>query len=377
MESKNKNTDTTFTLDDVKPRLELFPEEAPNYGEFCSIKSKFIKFGSVPILTGLYNAYTHHCPLKFTPDDFWLLILQEVSYYINSNSEQLRSKLVTIEGKKEIKAYAPVYLKKEMTQSHYRDCIRQVVRKMPKYIKDKKLVQTLTPQFTTSNENNLTVKELCVMSSFKEYFNYRFICYGCGIPSITLTGTVKDYENILNNLNELIKLDPNLEKIKPIMQKILDTKKGNIDKEFWKNMIKKDISYDEIVASASIVGRKKEDSMSGWILQFINYDNEGKSLDEYELNNDLMIKYIPYRQSQILKTKFILEDYYHKTYDMAVCAGFLGMKQNPKTYEMSTVIGWYIEDYDEEKIKQEAEETYYGAHQFDNVGVEEYEEEEY
>ena len=62
---------------------------------------------------------------------------------------------------------------------------------------------------------------------------------------------------------------------------------------------------------------------------------------------------------------------------MAVCAGFLGMKQNPKTYEMSTVIGWYIEDYDEEKIKQEAEETYYEAHQFDNVGVEEYEEEEY
>ena len=133
------------------------------------------------------------------------------------------------------------------------------------------------------------------MSSVKDYFNYRFICYGCGIPSITLTGTIEDYENILKNLNELIKLAPNLERIKPIMQKILDTKKGNVDKEFCKNMIKKDISYDEIVASASIVGRKKEDSMSGWILNFINYDNEGKPLNEYELNNDLMIKYIPYR----------------------------------------------------------------------------------
>ena len=108
------------------------------------------------------------------------------------------------------------------------------------------------------------------MSSVKDYFNYRFICYCCGIPSITLTGTIEDYENILKNLNELIKLDPNLERIKPIMQKILDTKKGNVDKEFWKNMIKQEISYDEIVASASIVGRKKEDSMSGWILNFIN-----------------------------------------------------------------------------------------------------------
>ena len=142
MESKNKNTDTTFTLDDVKPRLELFPEEEPNYGEFCSIKSKFIKFGSVPILTGLYNAYTHHCPLKFTPDDFWLLILQEVSYFINSNSKQLRSKLVTVKRKKTIKAYAPVYFKKDLNQNHYRNCIKQVVTKMPKYIKDKKLVQT-------------------------------------------------------------------------------------------------------------------------------------------------------------------------------------------------------------------------------------------
>ena len=73
MESINNNTDTTFTLDDVKPRLELFPEEEPNYGEFCSIKYKFIKFGSVPILTGLYNAYTHHCPLKFTPEQEHML----------------------------------------------------------------------------------------------------------------------------------------------------------------------------------------------------------------------------------------------------------------------------------------------------------------
>ena len=42
---------------------------------------------------------------------------------------------------------------------------------------------------------------------------------------------------------------------------------------------------------------------------------------------------------------------------MAACAGFLGMKQNPKTYEMSTVIGWYIEDYS--KNKKENSNGYY------------------
>ena len=370
MESKNTNTNTTFTVDDVTPRLELFTEEEPNLGEFCSIKYKFIKFGTVPILTGLYNAYTHHCPLKFTPDDFWLLILQEVSYYISANSKKLRYKLVNFEGKKEIKAFVPVYLKKDLKQKDYKDCIKQVVSKMPKLIKDKKLVNTLTQQFSTSNEDNLTVKQLCVMFSFKDFFNYRFVCYGCGIPSISLTGKVEDYEKILKSLDELIKLDPNLKKIKPIMQKVLDTKKGKIDKEFWKNMIKKNVSIEEIYASAAIMGRKKTDSISGWILDFINYDNKGRPLDKFELDYEIYVKYIPNKQSQILKTKFVLEDYYHKTYDMAVCAGFLGMKQDPKTYEMSTVIGWYIEDYDEEKMKQDAENLYYEIHKDDEEGIE-------
>ena len=62
------------------------------------------------------------------------------------------------------------------------------------------------------------------------------------------------------------------------------------------------------------------------------------------------VKYIEDICSQTLRCKFLLEDFYHKKYDMALCAGFLGMKQDPKTYQMSFCIGWYIEENDQKKI---------------------------
>ena len=72
----NSNTDTTIQVDEVTPKDDLFETSIPEYGEYCSIKEKICNFGSVPILYGLYEAYCHHRPIKFSPDDFWLLIIQ-------------------------------------------------------------------------------------------------------------------------------------------------------------------------------------------------------------------------------------------------------------------------------------------------------------
>ena len=58
-----------------------------------------------------------------------------------------------------------------------------------------------------------------------------------------------------------------------------------------------------------------------------------------------------------------MEDF---TYPMALCAGFLGMNQDQTTMEMSMVIGWYIEDYSKNKIRQDASKLYWKIHEHDN-----------
>jgi len=46
------------------------------------------------------HAYNYHEDIILSPDDVWLCICFEFSKYINNNSEQMRNKFVSHEGKK-------------------------------------------------------------------------------------------------------------------------------------------------------------------------------------------------------------------------------------------------------------------------------------
>ena len=277
--TKTNNPMTTFPLDPVKPRGELFKTKVPEKGEYCSVKEEICGFGSVPFLMGLYEAYCFHCPIKFYPDDFWLLIVQMVSNYINDHSEKMRSKIVDFDGKKTLTALIHKVSLSSLTPDDYKSIIDQLVALIPKNIKDKKLVNTLSPTFSTSDSNNMYVKKLTVMCTFKKYFEYEAEICGCGFPSITLAGEVSDWELILKNLKCLIKLVPDLKSIKAPMEKIVETKinlpasivnsineykdyrnqlahHGQIDND---NNISTNIMCSHIEAAIEILSRYKED----------------------------------------------------------------------------------------------------------------------
>ena len=330
--TKTNNPMTTFPLDPVKPRGELFKTKVPEKGEYCSIKEEICEFGSVPFLMGLYEAYCFHCPIKFYPDDFWLLIVQMVSNYINDHSEKMRSKIVDFDGKKTLTALIHKVSLSSLTPDDYKSIIDQLVALIPKNIKDKKLVNTLSPTFSTSDSNNMYVKKLTVMCTFKKYFEYEAEICGCGFPSITLAGEVSDWELILKNLKSLIKLVPDLKSIKAPMEKIVETKKGNVDISFWKEMVKtkkEHVPYD----LSGMTNYSLEDFITGWILKFFNYQSSSLNVREID-------KTIP---SQILDIPFTLIGE-EGSIKMKFYSGFLGMKQDKTTREVSPVIGWYFKE---------------------------------
>ena len=168
----NEDTDdTSFHVDSVSPKEnDYFSTCHYRKGLYCSVTEAYKEFGSVPFLNGLYNAYINHYPVKFYPDDFWLLIIQMFSNYINYNAEIMRSKLVDFDGKKTLVAKLDKQYKYLLTPEDYKSIIDQLVQKILDNIKDPKLVETLNPEFSTSTIDNAYVKKLTVMCSFKKFF---------------------------------------------------------------------------------------------------------------------------------------------------------------------------------------------------------------
>ena len=103
-------------------------------------------------------------------------------------------------------------------------------------------------------------------------------------------------------------------------------------------MIKKKEEQEPYYLSGMKRWRTK-DYISGWILEFFNY--EGKKIEVDKIKETL--------PSQILDIPFTLTG--GCNIPMNFYAGFLGMKQDEKTQQVTSVIGWYIDEDNGENKK--------------------------
>ena len=162
-------------------------------------------------------------------------------------------------------------------------------------------------------------------------------------------------------------IDDWIYKLIPIIDKIIETKKGNIDKQFWDNIItnKKTVYSEEILLPSSNrheVVEKEKIEIFGWIFDFFPFKikNEGiKRLDngkeikiyksfhiklESLLRNDIKI----YENSDFsdLPEEMINIDATYKNKngqvaELGIKTGFLGYTLNQKK-EFQPEIGWYF-----------------------------------
>ena len=192
---------------------------------------------------------------------------------------------------------------------------------------------------------------------------------GCGFPYINLQGTLQDYKQLKMKIEGLkgYLIDDWIYKLIPIIDKIIETKKGNIDKQFWDNIItnKKTVYSEEILLPSSDrheVVEKEKIEIFGWIFDFFPFKikNEGiKRLDngkeikiyksfhiklESLLRNDIKI----YENSDFsdLPEEMINIDATYKNKngqvaELGIKTGFLGYTLNQKK-EFQPEIGWYF-----------------------------------
>ena len=214
------------------------------------------------------TAYSRHHHLRIRPDDVWTAILTQFSFYVNAHAEELRSRFVAHEGKKQLEVKA--------ARSRYTVDFGRMAQRMTDHIDQNVIDPTLRgwiiPDFSTTHNNDITVAAVLMMSTFQKYFDFKFTLM-CGIPTVTLLGERADWENILHRLEKLKEFGKECiawyEMLHAVLRRFVESFDAPGSREvrnFWQH-----ICHVENNGSGPTY-------ISGWISAFCFWNNEGIAL---------------------------------------------------------------------------------------------------
>jgi hypothetical protein len=156
----------------------------------------------------------------------------------------------------------------------------------------------------------------------------------CGIPKVTLEGTLEDWTKLQEKVIELrrwnLDMDFWLNRLDPVICKLIETYKGEIDEDFWARIV---TSEGFGSGSRGIVG--------GWLSAFYPYEKDGEKVK----GGYLIAPYdIPDGRVAVPFTT----DTGLNSFNLKFIAGFLGAQQqtleNSDEMVVSPIIGWFITD---------------------------------
>lgn len=325
---------------------------------FESGDSRFSPAGDSSVIEGYRMAYLKHFPIVLSPNIFWLMILQGFSRHmeINENSKRLRHKFVDFEGQKKIYIESGITNLFMASDEQWNLIIERLLNETLKNIKiDKTILDKFNKKFSTTTSEAEIANNVTILSSFKKYFIYS-INGTCGIPEITIEGTIEDWKLLHEKIIELGNLDEEIvfwtDELKKIIKKIIDTlETKQPDINFYKNIVQNTDKSKEC----------KQDLVNGSIIKFIPYDKDNKKCEFNSPDFDgLNIDQIP---TQIVNLPFHLKTI-NKNNNIQECeceiyTGFFGVKQDGETLSIKPIIGYAIvkvknrEQLEKEKLEEQ------------------------
>jgi hypothetical protein len=317
---------------------------------FCSSKLNEPKYISNleghPILKGYYQSYVNHMPVSINPDILWMLIVQGFSRHIDQNAEKLRNKFVDFDGKKELTVDGDELTIEEITKEGWERTFKEFVEKI-KENAGESMIKLITPSFSTTTPTIQVSSQIAIMSCFKNYFKFIRLWGGCGFPYINLEGTLNDYEELKRKVEKLMgyDIDDWIKELIIIIKKIVETKKGKIDIDFWKNMM----INEEAMEPRGSGELTKVNNIDGWLLNFYPYYKIDDSFERCEklkrrkdFNKPIDVEHLKYLPEEFIEVPLtMLHKITLKETELSVKTGFLGMIQE-KNGLIKPEIGWFI-----------------------------------
>lgn len=260
----------TFVVDDVAPASARLPEAsvslATRLGKPVLVGSQdqwaLVDDGALhPLLAAVRLAFDEHRPLVLSPDAVWVTLLQGFSMHLAENAEALRSRFVRFAGRRSLTAV----VRDPNDRAAWEDYFERIEGELAQEL-GPGIVSLCTRPFSTTTSLERAVMRIVMMVSFRAYFDY-FAVGICGIPSITLTGTVEDWLDIRRRVDVLGEYDLGwwADAVRPICDQFVAAARGEIDRTFWQSIYKPRQAYE---------GTK----VTGWLLRLFPYlvDATGK-----------------------------------------------------------------------------------------------------
>ena len=199
----------------------------------------------------------------------------------------------------------------------------------------------LLPSFSTTGHKEYIAGMISVMDSLKPFFTYIVEVYACGIPAVSLEGKQEDWIALKEKTRALkqYELDWWLNDVEAILDQFISAFRGEIDKDFWRNMFK--------IHKPQMCGDTEK--IDGWITNFFPYDRFGRRRAGEAIGE---ISDLP---EEVLKVDFKLRIKYPdriKEFPMQLVSGFLGAEQTEKDFSLRPLISWMVVEAEKKnKIK--------------------------
>ena len=296
---------------------------------------RLVGYGSHSFFYGMYEAYANHRPFVLSPDMVWMLIAQGFSHHINANPEKYRDKLVDFSDKLSL----VVESEKPLDSAQWDVLIPRFAEEIRENTKGT-IVETMIADFSTTTQFEQIASEITLMETTKAYFEYVVMYIACGIPEVTLLGTTEDWQKVYDKAMQLRSYGLGwwIDELEPILKKFIDASKGKKDVKFWRKMFKWHTQKE--YGAPNII--------DGWIVKFFPYDKDGKRFNLKTLTRD---SNLPDEISKV-DVRFIelLEDGTKEETMIELWGGFMGLKQDTNTYELTPKIGWMVKKQDDSLV---------------------------
>lgn len=341
----------TFQVDDVQPtaeRIELINIRFKLLDELT--RSELLAISHEPsfevvwrlgtaqheLVNAVHIAFSQHRPLLLTPDAIWLLLAQGFAQHINDHAEALRSRFV---GHKD-KLTLSVEVVDRTTTEHWAGVVQQWSAAITEHV-GSRLHDLLICNFSTTTPVIRTASQVVMLDTFQQYFSYELKCI-CGIPSVTLRGTLADWIEIRNRVERMqaYHLEWWTDRVSVLCDEFVETAKGHPSHSFWRRIYKpRDIYGGHVI--------------TGWLADLFPYVVDGKTGTPTLRNPVLAIprehltakdgvssREVPTGLSQAPFTLTMVPA--QQTRDLELVAGFIGVVQNQSTGHVEPEIGWCV-----------------------------------
>lgn len=257
----------TFPVDDVTPAVtplptrpfgELFPDALAFGGD--PALPMLERDGVHPLLSAVARAFAEHRPLVLSPDAVWLTIANGVAQHVRLHAEELRPRLVRHTGKKRLTVTVEAM---PNDAASWANTTESFAKLLAREIDDADLFEC---DFSTSTDVERTAGRVVLLDVYSPYFSL-WLTSICGIPSITLTGTVEDWRRIRVRVDAIagFGLQTWCRSLAPIADQFVRAAAGHPELAFWQRIYKPIDAYGG-------------DVITGWVARFYPYLN-GATVD--------------------------------------------------------------------------------------------------